>query len=161
MRSTLGPTASPTARIDIEGLRPFNQMLAHYGIVRVGGFFPPRHYERAVERLAEISRIEHLPSIPFVVTGASFLGERLVRADRHVGNQLPPRSCRFKNTRAARRAATGSAFDLRNHDGQRPKRNLMSGDHPVPGEGSGAMRRQTLFHARAKRCCRAVNQATH
>ena len=66
--------------LDIEGLRPFNQMLAHYGIVRVGGFFPPQHYERAVERLAEISRIEHLPNIPFVVTGASFAGGHSAKA---------------------------------------------------------------------------------
>lgn len=60
--------------LDIEGIRPFNQILAHYGIVRVGGYFPPQHYERAVERLAEMSRIKHLPNVPFVATGASFAG---------------------------------------------------------------------------------------
>lgn len=54
--------------------RAFNQILRHYGLVRLGGYFPVESYPEAVERLAERTGIEHLPNIPFCVTGASFAG---------------------------------------------------------------------------------------
>jgi len=60
--------------------RAFNQMLAHYGLVRLGGAFPVEHYPRAIERLAEVSGIEFLPNIPFCATGASAAGGASARA---------------------------------------------------------------------------------
>jgi len=65
--------------LDIEGIRPFNQMLAHYGIVRIGGAFRPEDYQIAVEALAKQSGIKHLPDVPLVVTGASAAGGAAAR----------------------------------------------------------------------------------
>ena len=60
--------------------RAFNQILAHYGLVRLGGAFPVEHYPQAIERLARVSGIKFLPNIPFCATGASAAGGASARA---------------------------------------------------------------------------------
>ncbi len=59
---------------EVKGIRPFNQILAHCGLVRVGGAFHPKQYRQALRALAEATGIRELPNLPFVVTGASFAG---------------------------------------------------------------------------------------
>ncbi len=68
--------------LDIEDLRPWNEVWAHHGFVRIGGAWGPRHYEAAVEALAEATGIDHLPDMPFVVTGGSFAGGQSAQAAR-------------------------------------------------------------------------------
>ena len=60
--------------------RPFTQIWEHYGVVRLGGFWKPELYPQAIESLAKVSGIKHLPNIPFCVTGASFAGGMSARA---------------------------------------------------------------------------------
>ncbi len=60
--------------------RPFNQILAHYGLVRLGGAFPVECYPQAIGRLAEVSGIRHLRNIPFCATGASAAGGASAKA---------------------------------------------------------------------------------
>jgi len=60
--------------------RAFNQILAHYGLARLGGAFPVECYPQAIRRLAEISGIQYLPNIPFCCTGASAAGGATARA---------------------------------------------------------------------------------
>lgn len=67
---------------DIEDLRPFYQGMAQHGIVRIGGVFPAADYRKAVERLATVSGIAHLPNVPVLaMSGSAALGpERCVAA---------------------------------------------------------------------------------
>ena len=60
--------------------RPFNQILAHYRFVRLGGAFPIENYPQAIKRLTEITGIKHLPNIPFCATGASAAGGASAKA---------------------------------------------------------------------------------
>ena len=60
--------------------RAFNQILAHYGLVRLGGAFPVECYPQAIERLAKVSPIKHLRNIPFCATGASAAGGASAKA---------------------------------------------------------------------------------
>lgn len=66
--------------LDVDGLDPSTQILVHYGVVRVGGYFAPEQYAEAVRQLARVSGIAHLPDVPFLVTGASFAGGYSARA---------------------------------------------------------------------------------
>jgi hypothetical protein len=68
---------------DLEGLRPFYQGLAAHGIVRVGGVFGGGDYGKAIERLAAVSGIAHLPNVPVLATGGDCTGigpERCIAA---------------------------------------------------------------------------------
>jgi hypothetical protein len=68
--------------LEIEDIAPFNQVLRHYGIVRVGGVFHAWHYRDVVRELAEFTGIRHLPNVPVMITGASFAGGHTAHAAR-------------------------------------------------------------------------------
>lgn len=65
---------------EIEGMRLFEQGLAHHGLARVGGVFHAWRYPRVVEELAAFTGIAHLPNLPVVITGDSFAGGHTAQA---------------------------------------------------------------------------------